>query len=117
LKDFEERAAFKGWRYIPVHWFAGERESQGAPVVDAWVLLAGEVALLQCEGNRSGISRPTHYSFRINKGKPYFRKLVVLLEDREVSREAAELAMSRFVELGFPDGPRFQVPPEVRVTL
>lgn len=121
MKDFEERAAFdpgkvfkhatSAWPYIPVHFFAGELEGCDAPRVDAWVMLQGEIALLECCGARSGTSLSPGLYFRIDGRKPYFRKLFVVLNESEVSREMAELAMSRFVDLGFPDGPAFGAAP------
>ncbi len=121
LEDFEERAAFDpesvythtvhGWRYIPVHFFAGEREGHEAVRADAWVSLEGEVALLECCGARAGSLLSPGLYFRIDEEMPHFRKLFVVLEENEVSREMAEAAMSRFVELGFPDAPLFHPAP------
>lgn len=108
VKDFQRRAEFSpeavyhhpsaGWQYIPVHHFADETDD---PVwgVDCWCLLGSDAALLQCF--QSGQFQSALY-IRIDAEKPFWPKLHAVLAQR-VTRKAAENAMQRFVELGFPD--------------
>ena len=108
LRDFRERADYapagvlihpRGWRYVPVHAF-------GQRAVDAWVELAGDATLMEtyCAAEPAALfARQTDREL----GWVY---LIARFREPAVTREMFERAMERFVDLGFPDGPRFRVP-------
>ena len=120
VEDFEKRAAFSpqsvyrhrihGWRYIPVRDFAEESPEGHAETVDCWCLLGSDAALLECGSSSARKMEPGLY-VRVDDSSPRYAKLHVVLPAPGVTRAAAEAAMERFVELGFPDGPRFQLRP------
>ena len=119
VEDFERRAAYspasvylhrsRGWRDIPVHNFADESPDGVADVLDCWCLLGSDSALLECS-TVAADGRPAGLYALIDAEPPHYPKLHAVLAMAGITR-AAEAAMQRFVELGFPDGPRFQLQP------
>jgi hypothetical protein len=114
IKDFEQRASYaprsvyyhatRGWRYIPVHNFADEVD-RPVPGVDCWCQLAGDAALLECAGE--WVSKEPGLYVRFDTEKPCWPKLHAVLTE-PLTRAVVERVMERFVELGFPDGEKFQ---------
>jgi hypothetical protein len=123
IKDFESRVSHsrnvyyhraQGWRYIPVHDFADEVD-RPVPGVDCWCQLAGDAALLECAGIGWVSMEPGLYA-RFDTEKPCWPKLHAVLTE-PITRAVVEKVMERFVELGFPDGEKFQVKPNKLVRL
>jgi hypothetical protein len=88
-----------------MHDFADEVD-RPVPGVDCWCQLAGDAALLESAGE--WVSKEPGLYVIIESEKPCWPKLHAVLTE-PLTRAVVERVMERFVELGFPDGEKFQV--------
>jgi hypothetical protein len=122
--DFNERADHspseveqhpRGWRYIQVHAFGDELEvlarigmrPEDCQWVDAWAELAGEVTLIESRATRDP-AKAGLFARQTEKELGFVYLMPVILAPY-VTRPAFEAAMERYVEIGWPDDPRFRL--------
>ncbi len=125
LADFQSRAQFapaavyhhreQNWAYIPIHPFADETGElsrlQLTPAdcfsVDAWWSVSGDAALIQASVTGRGWSLdPGLYVCQTDDDLRWV-DLAAIVDGVTITRATFEIAMSRFVSLGFPDGDLF----------
>ena len=109
VEDFESRATFslgsvyrhgtRGWRYVPVHSFADEKDGT-CPCVDCWCLLGEDVALLECWDSAHAKAEPGLYA-RIESEVAHWPKLLAVVSSPLV-RAKVEEVMEQYASLGFP---------------
>ncbi len=125
LANFEKRAVFapdsvythvaEGWRYIPIHQFSDEQEllngidvePEDCVLVDAWCELNGDVTLLEV-WTKEITSLPVGLYARREDDELKLTYLAAALDQLSITKNEFEEIISKFINLGFPDGPKFK---------
>lgn len=126
-KDFRRRVACApnsiyqhcthGWEYIPVHPFADESEDlarlkvqpDDCRRVDAWWGIDEDATLLESIVTPHSPHRPAGLYAKVTTDPKRWAYLLAVIDAPRITRAAFEDAMSRFAQLGFPRGERFQL--------
>lgn len=134
LSDFEGRARAnpgnvienkkRGWRYIPVHPMADEKEvleklglkPESCSKVDCYWNIGRDVVFLQVISRSRWDYHPTGLYARLSSTKPPMLYLVAVTKSSQVSRRLVEDAMNRFVKLGLSGSKVGGVKPTDRLT-